>query len=317
MFRHAPCGLDMMRVENGPSIGLKPSEGIFETVAHAMLVSLVGRVQTIETRTEKSVAARHGGAGASARRLARRRTGAALACLLALILLLSLASWGVSHLPLSSGWRPASLLWPWTFIAVAFAALWACRKAGINFVIRGAMRAHRGADAEVDVGRMLDGLPQGYHAVHDLIFDGFNIDHVVVGPTGVFVIDTKSHAGTVSACEDELFLNGRPFEKPVVKQVWAEAYTVRDLLKAGGSTVPVQPLLCFFNAFVTVRAPVQGVIITSRHFVERALTRSPSGRLLSETEVRGVLSAVSRKTTAAIPSSPRVAPPFVLGRPGG
>lgn len=63
---------------------------------------------------------------------------------------------------------------------------------------------YAGATAEEDVAHHLSGLPDGYHVLHDvslsagewLFHNGKNIktaqiDHVVVGPTGIYVIETK------------------------------------------------------------------------------------------------------------------------------
>ncbi|GJM24502.1 MAG: hypothetical protein DHS20C16_09170 [Phycisphaerae bacterium] len=33
---------------------------------------------------------------------------------------------------------------------------------------------------------------KGYRVYHDIQCDGFNIDHVLIGPGGVFVIETKT-----------------------------------------------------------------------------------------------------------------------------
>ena len=52
----------------------------------------------------------------------------------------------------------------------------------------------RGADAEAAVGAVLDSLiPEGYFVLHDLenVMPG-NVDHVVGGPTGALLIETKS-----------------------------------------------------------------------------------------------------------------------------
>ncbi len=49
-----------------------------------------------------------------------------------------------------------------------------------------------GYAGEVAVGQALNQLMlQGYHVFHDVPFDGFNVDHVVIGPGGVFVVETK------------------------------------------------------------------------------------------------------------------------------
>jgi hypothetical protein len=50
-----------------------------------------------------------------------------------------------------------------------------------------------GAKGEQVVGRELDRLiAQGYQVFHDVPFDGWNIDHIAVGPRGVFAIETKA-----------------------------------------------------------------------------------------------------------------------------
>jgi len=50
-----------------------------------------------------------------------------------------------------------------------------------------------GAKGEQVVGRELDRLiAQGYRVFHDMPFTDWNIDHVVVGPRGVFAVETKA-----------------------------------------------------------------------------------------------------------------------------
>jgi hypothetical protein len=60
--------------------------------------------------------------------------------------------------------------------------------------LRPRLRALRlGIDGERAVGQFLDRLrEQGYQAFHDVLADGFNLDHVLVGPGGVFAIETKT-----------------------------------------------------------------------------------------------------------------------------
>ncbi len=50
-------------------------------------------------------------------------------------------------------------------------------------------------EGEVAVGRALEQLiPQSYHVFHDFPADGFNIDHVLVGPKGVFAVETQTRS---------------------------------------------------------------------------------------------------------------------------
>ena len=50
-----------------------------------------------------------------------------------------------------------------------------------------------GREGEKAVGQYLDKLrEEGYQVFHDIVADGFNLDHVLIGPSGVFAIETKT-----------------------------------------------------------------------------------------------------------------------------
>jgi Nuclease-related domain len=98
-----------------------------------------------------------------------------------------------------------------------------------------ARRLVRGERGELRVAEVLDDLRSyGYRVTHDLTRDGFNIDHVVVGPAGVFAIETKfrSGRGEITFRNGEgLFIDGRPEEKDSLNQAVANAAEVRRMLK--------------------------------------------------------------------------------------
>lgn len=54
----------------------------------------------------------------------------------------------------------------------------------------------KGAAGEEAVAHELDKLPDGWFVVNDVRVGGSQIDHIVLGPKGVFCIETK-HSGTV------------------------------------------------------------------------------------------------------------------------
>ena len=61
-------------------------------------------------------------------------------------------------------------------------------------------RRERGAVAEEHVGGLLDQLPRDdWRVIHDATLGRGNVDHIVIGPPGVFTIETKSHPGPVRA----------------------------------------------------------------------------------------------------------------------
>jgi hypothetical protein len=112
---------------------------------------------------------------------------------------------------------------------------------------RAAEAWERGADGEAETGRVLAALPSDQWAVfHDVAWPGrprANIDHVVVGPGGVFVIDSKNWSGEIRVRGDVLRQNGRQRERAVIAAAEA-SLTVASLglPAAVGSVVPV---LCF------------------------------------------------------------------------
>lgn len=125
--------------------------------------------------------------------------------------------------------------------------------------------ARRGAVAEEAVGNLLGELPAGFFVVHDIVSGRGNIDHIVISTKGILTVETKSHEGVVSCEGERLKHDGKPFEKDFIKQAWAQAFSIRDLLASHGITAPKpQPVLLFANADVQVRRQVRGVEILSR-----------------------------------------------------
>lgn len=98
-----------------------------------------------------------------------------------------------------------------------------------------ARRLVRGERGEVRVAEILDDLrAHGYRVAHDLTHDGFNIDHVVVGPAGVFAIETKFRSGTGEITfrnGEGIFVGGFPEEKDSLKQARGNAGEVHKIIK--------------------------------------------------------------------------------------
>ncbi|MBV1713471.1 MAG: NERD domain-containing protein [Desulfomicrobium sp.] len=122
--------------------------------------------------------------------------------------------------------------------------------------------ADTGAKAEQAVAEALQELPDDYYVFHDLEFPGFNIDHVVLGPNGIFLVETKSQNGNITQEHDVLLRNGRKFFKDFLKQCWSQAYSLRDHLNAERLRgLSIKPILCFSRGFVEIRGPVRGVAV--------------------------------------------------------
>jgi len=86
----------------------------------------------------------------------------------------------------------------------------------------------KGATGEQTVAKKIDELPDEYCVIHDLATPYGNLDHVVIGPTGVFVLETKNWKGVITADRNGGILqNGRPPNKDVVRPLMVRMMNVR------------------------------------------------------------------------------------------
>ncbi|UTF50635.1 NERD domain-containing protein [Desulfomicrobium sp. ZS1] len=163
--------------------------------------------------------------------------------------------------------------------------------------------ADTGAKAEKAVAEALQELPDDYYVFHDLEFPGFNIDHVVLGPNGIFLVETKSQKGNITQENDVLLRNGRKFFKDFLNQCWSQTYSLRDHLGAerlGGQTI--MPILCFSRGFVQIRGRVKGVEVLNIRFL-RPYILSQRGSLPTQARDQIIpLLAAALSNPAAHPS---------------
>jgi hypothetical protein len=105
----------------------------------------------------------------------------------------------------------------------------------------------RAQKAEQEVRHVLANLEERQYAVFHGLYRGYgDIDHVVIGPTGAFVIETKSTRGDVSLdTSGRLTIDhGDQPRKNYRKQATQEAWQVKNYLAEHGiEAIFVQPLL--------------------------------------------------------------------------
>jgi Nuclease-related domain len=140
---------------------------------------------------------------------------------------------------------------------------------------------HRGAAGERHTARLLDRLGrEGYVIFHDVAMPDSpaNLDHLVLGPSGVFVIDSKQWTGSIHQSSDGLIWHDLyRLDRPLATIRW-QAETLGRLLG-----VPVAPLICVHGAHIQhggLRA--QGVAIVPAALLRRAIG---SDQVLSEVDI--------------------------------
>jgi len=152
----------------------------------------------------------------------------------------------------------------------------------------------KGARGEERVARELSFLPAGYDVFHGLARSTRTImgragdfDHVVVGPNGVFLVETKNWSGRVTVDGERLLVGGGDPDRSPVAQVRDAAVQLTEWLAgACEAEVSPQPVVCFASdALAADRATAGGVTLCNARSVNAVILEAP-GALQSETRAR-------------------------------
>jgi hypothetical protein len=154
----------------------------------------------------------------------------------------------------------------------------ACLAWGLRFRVSvNTLAWRRGAAGERRTARLLAPLErQGWAVLHDLAIPGSqaNIDHLVIGPAGVVVIDTKQYRGRLWVDRYGLLWHGRHLLSMTLRKVLWEADQVDELL--GVADVQVAAMIAVHGASVPWgRLQVDGIIVAPARRVPELLQVLP------------------------------------------
>jgi len=134
-----------------------------------------------------------------------------------------------------------------------------------------ARRLRRALDAELLTGQCLTQvMSEGGIVFHDFPADGFNIDHIVIGKSAVFAVETKSRMKPAAGGKDaaRVVYDGGALRFPEhretkpVEQAARQADWLRRFLASGvGEPVPVIPYLALPGWFVDNKAQRPAVLV--------------------------------------------------------
>lgn len=102
----------------------------------------------------------------------------------------------------------------------------------------------KGARGEERVAGLLEALPDAWHVFHDFETGGYHVDHVLVGPTGVYSVETKNWRGRVAVEDGEVIVDGSLADRAPLGQTMRQADAVRAALRRAGWSGDVVPVLC-------------------------------------------------------------------------
>ena len=151
-----------------------------------------------------------------------------------------------------------SVGWGATLFAVSLIGIGIALYRGLRHV----ERFFKGARGEERVAGILHGLSDRYHVFNDFIAGSSHVDHVVVGPAGVFAVETKNWKGVVTIEEGRILIDGQLPTRSPLDQVLREARQVKTALARSGWTGPVTPILAFASdTFKAHIAELQGAVV--------------------------------------------------------
>jgi hypothetical protein len=110
-----------------------------------------------------------------------------------------------------------------------------------------------GRDGEKAVGQFLERLRTvGAQVFHDIPGDGFNLDHVVIHLSGIYVIETKTHSVPEKG-EPKIVYDGKSIRKtmsppdsgPIIQARSARKWLEELIKESTGRTFPIRPVVVF------------------------------------------------------------------------
>jgi len=159
----------------------------------------------------------------------------------------------------------------------------------------------RGARGEEETARVLARLPDDTRVLHGLtggkdLFE--DIDHAVVSPRGVFIVDTLNWSGRATIADGSILYNGRPPDRNPVERIQRMAGALRDALRATGLQVQVQPVLCLPHAALDRDSEGVSGVIVCRQTALATVLRETSGTELADADVVRIADLLAPLTEA-------------------
>jgi Nuclease-related domain len=155
---------------------------------------------------------------------------------------------------------------------------------------------YRAALGELAVGEMLDQLGPRWDVLHAVPVGVGQIDHLVIGPPGVFAITTENYPGQeAKVVGDTMTIAGKPVDDILATRQLAEAAAER-LSAVAGRPVRVEPIIVVIDSGrLVLREQPTGVTVIAAKQLLRLLTRLD--RSLAGSEVAYVSDVAERDTT--------------------
>jgi hypothetical protein len=154
-----------------------------------------------------------------------------------------------------------------------------------------------GAQGERLVAKQLGKLKQGWYVLHSVPVGerGSDIDHVVIGPPGVFTLNAKNfQKGRVKVTQSNVYVNGQ--RRDYLRNSRHEARRAARLLtSACHRAVAVAPVIVVIAERLDSKGSPEDVDVVGRRELVRWLSQRPA--VLSPEDVEEIYNAARRDTT--------------------
>ncbi len=135
----------------------------------------------------------------------------------------------------------------------------------------------RGARGEQLVGWLLEDLPDTWHIFHGIqLEDRWDLDHIVVGPGGMYCISTKNYRGLIAKSPDGQFLyNGRPTDE--LQQALRQTMRLRERMCAlmGTDNLYINAVLAVPFAWIDLSGSLRNVLVLHKDNLVSQLESAP------------------------------------------
>jgi hypothetical protein len=163
---------------------------------------------------------------------------------------------------------------------------------------------HKGRKGEYSIYDKLLPLGENFFVFEDVRMPRMgNIDFIVLGPTGIYTLEVKSHQGRIGYRNGQLTRDGYLFEKDIMRQARGEAAAVSQYLEEKfNHNYFVKAVLVFSNPQAKIpvefRNPIDNVFVCPAHGLVHFLMDRPP--VFTETVMSDIEAVLKKFVVAAV-----------------
>jgi hypothetical protein len=163
-------------------------------------------------------------------------------------------------------------------------------------------RRTQGFQGERVVGQSLDDLRSlGCRVYHDIAEDGYNIDHVVIAPNGIFAIETKAPSKPLKGQSEVVFdgetvaVAGGPPDKEPIIQAKSAANRLREIIREmSGQDHRIVPVLLYVDWFVKSTSFCRDIHVMNQEYFVKAFENLGGTEMLPSDSIKLLAASLER-----------------------